>query len=294
MESMESLHQDPALLQEFLVECEELLQETDQDLVELESAPGNDELLNRIFRALHTIKGTSGFLGLPPMVELSHRAEDVLVSLRRREIQLTPRIMDALLAARDQLGKMLADIRNGGLQQYALDDLLTELRQAQVQPKPPLPLGELLVREGKLKPDQLAQVLEKQTASPDVKLGELVVQEGLASPEDVKCALVQQNEAARGNAPLAQTMRVDVRKLDQLVNLIGELVLERNRLLQLAKEVSAGRYDARGPDSPLSHSAARLSFITNELQATGLRTRMVPIETVFCKFPRLVRGKKWS
>jgi two-component system chemotaxis sensor kinase CheA len=81
-------------------------------------------------------------------------------------------------------------------------------------------------------------------------------------------------------------MRVDVRKLDDLINLIGELVLERNRLLQLAKEENS---EAHAVDSPLTHSTARLSFITEELQGAALRTRMVPIDTVFCRFPRLVR-----
>ncbi len=283
---MESFDQDPALLQEFLTECEELLQSMDQDLIQLESAPENEELLNRIFRAVHTIKGTSGFLGFDPLVQLSHRAEDVLSGLRRREIPLTPRIMNVLLAVRDQLGKMLADIRGGGLQQYALDDLLTELERVQSQSNAPLPLGELLVREGQIKPEDLALVLEKQAASPGQKLGEIVVERGLASADDVERALASQKKAASASA---QTMRVDVRKLDELVNLIGELVLERNRLLQLAKEVSASRYDLSGSDSPLGHSTARLSFITDELQAAGLRTRMVPMETVFCKFPRLVR-----
>jgi two-component system chemotaxis sensor kinase CheA len=283
---MKSFDQDPALLQEFLTECEELLQGMDQDLIQLESAPENEELLNRIFRAVHTIKGTSGFLGFDPLVQLSHRAEDVLSGLRRREIPLTPRIMNVLLAVRDQLGKMLADIREGGLQHYTLDDLLTELERVQSQSNAPLPLGELLVREGQIKPEDLALVLEKQAASPGQKLGEIVVERGLASADDVERALANQKKAASASA---QTMRVDVRKLDELVNLIGELVLERNRLLQLAKEVSASRYDLSGSDSPLGHSAARLSFITDELQAAGLRTRMVPMETVFCKFPRLVR-----
>jgi hypothetical protein len=81
-------------------------------------------------------------------------------------------------------------------------------------------------------------------------------------------------------------MQVDVRRLDELINLIGELVLERNRLVQLAKEVAS---DTHAVDSPLTHSAARLSFITEELQAVGLRTRMVPIDAVFSRFPRLVR-----
>jgi two-component system chemotaxis sensor kinase CheA len=283
---MDSLDQDPVLMQEFLTESEELLQSMDQDLVQLESAPENEELLNRIFRAVHTIKGTSSFLGFDPLVRLSHRGEDVLSSLRRHEIPLTPRIMNALLAVRDQLGKMLTDIRGGGLQEYALDDLLNELEQVQTQSSTPLPLGELLVRAGQIKPEDLAQVLEKQAASPGQKLGEIVVEQGLASAEEVERALAKQKKVASASA---QTMRVDVRKLDELVNLIGELVLERNRLLQLAKEVSASRYDVSGSDSPLGHSTARLSFITDELQAAGLRTRMVPIETVFSKFPRLVR-----
>ncbi len=121
---MEEFYQDPVIIQEFLTESEELLQSMDQDLVQLESSPENDELLNRIFRALHTIKGTSGFLGFDPIVKLGHRAEDVRNLLRRREIPVTRRIMDALLATRDQLGQMLADLRGGGLKpKYAIDDL---------------------------------------------------------------------------------------------------------------------------------------------------------------------------
>jgi two-component system chemotaxis sensor kinase CheA len=93
--------QDAELVQEFLVESEELLQRMDQDMVTLEATPSDAELLNRIFRALHTIKGTSGFLGFDPVVRLSHRAEDVLNALRKNDIQLTRRMMDALLSARD-------------------------------------------------------------------------------------------------------------------------------------------------------------------------------------------------
>ena len=87
----------------------------------------------------------------------------------------------------------------------------------------------------------------------------------------------------------AQTMRVDVRKLDELINLVGELVLERNRLYQLSRELSMGRLEMQDLTEAFSQSTARLSFITEELQAAGLRARMVPIDTVFRKFPRLVR-----
>ncbi len=254
---MEEFYQDPAIIQEFLTESEELLQSMDQDLVQLESSPENEELLNRIFRALHTIKGTSGFLGFDPIVQLGHRAEDVLNALRRHDFLVSRRIMDALLATRDQLGRMLADLRGGGLKpKYAIDDLITELEQVQKADASPVP-----------------------DKSPSQEVAPAAEQEPASAADTAESASSQKKAALT-----SQTMRVDVRKLDELINLIGELVLERNRLVQLAKEVSS---DAHGVDSPLTHSAARLSFITEELQAVGLRTRMVPIDAVFSKFPRI-------
>src|SRR5579863_10227854 len=143
----DDLSHDPSLVQDFLTESEELLQGMDQDMVALEATPGDGELLNRIFRAMHTIKGTSGFLGYDPVVRLSHRAEDVLNALRRGEAELDRRCMDALLVARDQLGIMLEDVRQGGLKEYALDNLLAELDEAQKPRVSPPTLGELLVKD---------------------------------------------------------------------------------------------------------------------------------------------------
>ncbi|HEV2698125.1 MAG TPA: chemotaxis protein CheA [Terriglobales bacterium] len=270
---MEPIINDPVLLQEFLIESEELLQGADLDLVKLEATPADQELLNRVFRALHTIKGTAGFLGLDPVVQVGHRAEDVLSNLRRGQLTLTPRIMDALLAARDQLGKMLADIRSGGLKQYSLEALLTELEQ----------VASSAAADGASEigvPESNAALQQPEDAPQS---------SATAVPEEETAAVRPEQKNPVSRELTGQSMRVDVRKLDELVNLIGELVLERNRLLQLAKEIGTGRNDVRGADTPLSHSVARLSFITEELQAAGLRTRMVPIEAVFSKFPRLVR-----
>ena len=249
---MEEYYRDPALVDAFIVETEELLQSIDQDLVGLERAPNDDELLNRIFRALHSIKGTAGFLGFAPIIQLGHHAEDVLNALRRREVQLTQSTMNALLATRDRLGVMVADLRAGGLKpKYEIEALLNELDRLQ---KP--------------------QALESNSADiPDPSTLEQAQPTDPAAPQ-------------KGNRPDSQTMRVDVRKIDDLINLIGELVVERNRLLQLTRTLNS---DISQVDSPLSHSASRLSFITEELQAAALRTRMVPISTVFCRFPRLVR-----
>jgi two-component system chemotaxis sensor kinase CheA len=276
---MEPIIQDPVLLQEFLIESEELLHGVDQDLVGLEASRNDEEILNRIFRAWHTIKGTAGFLGLEPVVRVGHCAEDVLTNLRQGQIQLTQRIMDALLAARDQLGKMLADVREGGLNQYSLEALLTELQQVATSS-----VSESATAAGIAPRTSVSVAHEPQQES--------WARPKPAIPEADAFAAAKNNRASR--ALTKQTMRVDVRKLDELVNLIGELVLERNRLVQLAKEISAGRCDGRGADSTLSHSAARLSFITEELQAAGLRTRMVPIEAVFSRFPRLVRDMAHS
>ena len=126
---MQEFSQDPALVQAFLVESTEFLQSMDQDLVLLERTPESEELLKRIFRALHTIKGTAGFFGFHPIVQLGHRAEDVLSALRRHDIRVAPRVMTAsLLAARDRLGEMLADLGSSGLKsQYAIEGLVAEL-----------------------------------------------------------------------------------------------------------------------------------------------------------------------
>lgn len=285
----DELSQDPALIQDFLVESEELLQGMDLDMVALESAPGDGELLNRIFRAVHTIKGTSGFLGFDPVVRLSHRAEDVLNAARRGEAQLDRRCMDALLVARDQLGVMLQDIRQGGLKEYLLDTLLAELEEAQKPRVSPPTLGELLVKDRVLTPATLDALLAEQAASPErPKLGHLVVEKGLSTPTQVGDALARQKEIAE-SLSASQTMRVDARKLDELINLVGELVLERNRLIQLSRDCSSGGLVAGDLSSALSQSSARLSYITDELQSAGLKTRMVPIEMVFRRFPRLVR-----
>jgi two-component system, chemotaxis family, sensor kinase CheA len=285
--SQNDLSQDAGLVQDFLVECEELLQGMDQDMVALESSPQDADLLNRIFRAMHTIKGTSSFLGFEPIVRLSHHAEDVLNSVRRGEIQVQRRTMDALLASRDQLGIMLQHVREGGLQQYNLDPLLRELEETQKSGSPPT-LGDLLVHDHVITPSTLKAVLAEQAASPAPrKLGQMLVDKGLTSPVQIGNALVRQKEIAGSTA--SATLRVEARKLDELINLIGELVLERNRLVQLGRDLSSTTMATADFNSVFVQSTSRLSFITEELQAVGLKTRMVPIEAVFRKFPRLVR-----
>jgi len=286
----DDLSKDPGLLQDFIVESEELLQGMDQDMVALESAPGDQDLLNRIFRALHTIKGTAGFLALEPFVRLSHAAEDVLNALRRGEYRLNRRMMDAMLSARDQLGAMLADLRDGEQHAYSLDDLLHELENV-LHSDPPRQLGEILVDQKVIPPEALQSALEEQASQASPKrLGEILVERGMASPAQVGNALLRQRKASEPRTDIS-TMRVDVRKLDELINLVGELVLERNRMVRLSRDLAAGTVASSDFEAALGLSTARLSFVTDELQIAGLKTRMVPMESVFRRFPRLVRDQ---
>ena len=284
----DDLAQDPALVRDFLVESEELLQRMDQDMVALESAPGDSELLNRVFRALHTIKGTAGFLGFDPVVRLGHGAEDVLKALRDGGLKLDRRIMDLLLAARDQVGGMLKDIGQGGLQQYQLDALLAELQEAQ-KPRTAPSSSNPPVKDEEAPAHDLRILLAEQAAPPEPpKLEPLIVVTEVHSPVQAGDPPARQTKTSESTPP-SQTMRVEAHKLDELIDLIGELVLERNRLVQLSRDCSSGKLSHDDLDSSLAQSTARLSFVTEELQSTGLRTRMVPIETVFHRFPRLVR-----
>lgn len=282
------LAQDPELVREFLVESEELLEHVNEDMVALEAAPDDAELLNRIFRALHTIKGTSGFLGFDPVVRVSHRAEDVLNAMRRGDLKLSRRIIDVLLKARDQLGKMLKDIRNQQLGQYELDPLLTELEAVQ-KPGPASQPNDVPITENAIAAEVPGTTAQDQPAAPTtMKAGERLIEKNVASTADAARAATPQKQSAE-SASVPQTMRVDVHKLDELINLIGELVLERNRLVQVSRDYSAGRLDAETMGSALGQTTARLSFLTEELHVAGLKTRMVPIDAVFRKFPRIVR-----
>jgi two-component system chemotaxis sensor kinase CheA len=251
------------LLKDFITECDELVQQVEQDLLTLEDCT-DPEVINRIFRGMHTIKGTSGFFGFEKLVELTHHAEDLLNQLRKGELAITRAIIDALLKANDQVRLMMIDIRNGLSPGGELAPILEAL--------------ELCSQPAGKSPQQAA-------AAPDHP----VIAEAL-TPEAAEAAEQKSARALAAARPDASdTMRVEIRKLDYLVNLVGELVLERNRLLRLSQDLAAADGKSPALTEAVAISTARLSFITDELQNASLRTRMVPIDNVFRKLPRLVR-----
>jgi len=303
-----NLAQDPEMLRDYLSECDELLQRVDQDLVALEEealdvevregsgGAGYGELVNRIFRAVHTIKGTSGFMGMDQVVSLTHAAEEVLNVLRGRPLVPGPglmrKTMDALLAVHDQLRKMIGDLRRNTPRLYQLDPLialLAELRQ-EVERESTRPLlGEIMLVEKMISRAELQESLAE-AAWEGRKLGEVLVDKQLASESQVREALGKQSAiAGTPGRDSARTIRVDTAKLDELLNLVGELVLERNRLARLSSNLRNGNLPAEQLAEALADATGRLSTITDELQSASLRTRMVPIDAAFRRFPRLVR-----
>jgi two-component system, chemotaxis family, sensor kinase CheA len=284
----EDLAQDASLLQDFLTECGELLEQLDQDLVTMESSPADTELLNRVFRAFHTIKGTSGFMGFQSVVALTHEAEDVLNLMRKGERKVNRRAIDVFLSVLDQLRRMFADIRQNIPHNYELGELLGRIRQLTQPEAPDRPmLGEILVADGAISHSERREAL-KESVENQQRLGDVLIEKNLVTPSQIRDAL-QKQAAISESKEETRTIRVDVNKLDEIVNLAGELVLERNRVAQLSRDFIARRFSEEQFEGVLGESSARLDAITDELQNASLKARMLPIDVVFRRFPRLVR-----
>ena len=297
----ESLN-DASLVQEYLTESRELIQKLDEGLVMLETATDDPELINQLFRALHTIKGTSSFFGYEQLVAVAHAAEDVLNLVRKGDLKVTREMIDTLLVCADQIKSLLDDVEAGSSEKREIEPLIARLKSLLQKPseqpkeKPAAELttramapklGDVLLSQGLLSFDDLQAALKEQSETKD-PLGKVLVRRGLVSEAQIEKALSAQTAAREGkNSDTA--MRVEVSKLDQLINLVGELVLERNRLLQLSRSCSDERTWSEHFADALSQSTARLSLLTEEIQSASLKTRMVPISVVFRRFPRIVR-----
>ena len=290
--------QDEALVAEFVAESQELLQQLDSDLLALEKDCGQPGLVDRAFRALHTIKGTSGFLGLEPIVKVAHVAEDLLNGVRKGQRTMDGAAVAVLLRAADAIRAFIECV----VQRKPLDAdcsaLIEDLRRC-LGSETAATSGVQPVADGKPQPvtpadhasepaapaaDAAPPNEERVAAANNVPS---VASDPHAESGDRRSGNDRRSggDDRRGNA---QTVRVDVEKLDHLVNLVGELVLERNRLARLSRDLSNGQTDAAELETKLTSCASRLEFITSELQAASLKTRMVPLDQIFRRFPRVV------
>lgn len=269
------------IIDDFIVESNELIEKVVQDIVEIEKNP-EDEIVNEIFRAVHTIKGTSSFLGFNTLSNLSHKAEDVLGRIRKKEMEPDADIADTLLEALDLMKLMIEDIREKGAEDRDVSHTLKKLEilnKADSRKK----LGEILVDEGVISNKEREELLEKQKVEGNKKLGEIAVEEKLITEKQLSNVLAKQQAHKE-----EQTIRIDVRKLDELMNLVGELVLGKNRLILLDSLARKGS-NSDGIFDSLSDVTNYVESVTNDLQLAVMRARLVPIGKLFNKVPRLVR-----
>ncbi|MBZ5590369.1 MAG: chemotaxis protein CheW [Acidobacteriia bacterium] len=271
-------------LQAFLLESHENLQQMEKELVLLEKRPEDRELIASIFRTVHTIKGTCGFFAFSRLEALSHAGESLLSRLRSGDIKVTAEIADALLALVDAIEEKLVAVETGGDEgtndNAALIARLISLAQGG-GPKPPAPPAGT---EGKA-PRRKATARSagprtgrrsgpgRRAAKPKAAATQPATVAELAVPGDVR-------QAVQAATVTESAVRVDVRLLDRLMDLVGELVLVRNRIVQLG----GGRASAE-----LASAAQFLNRISNQLQDDVTRTRLQPLNTLFNRFPRLVR-----
>lgn len=254
------------IVAEFVVECREILDELDTELVRLEHCADPD-LLARIFRATHTVKGTAGFLGMATLESVTHVGENLLSKLRDGELEVSSDIVSALLAMFDAVRQIVERIAATGAEGDAgYPDLIARLAALDSGASPvdgPVAAAQPVAEPIEATPAaDPAGSASARTGSPDAG----------AEPAVVDTPVVE--------SATTDTIRVDVELLDELMNLVGELVLARNQILQH----TTGQHDAA-----FTATSQRLNLITTELQEGVMRTRMQPIDNVWNKFPRVVR-----
>ena len=279
-------HELQEILNDFFLESAELIEKIDHDLLLLEKSPSSD-LINRIFRSFHTLKGIASFLSFESLTKVSHHAEEVLNKLRKNELNISPSIIDSLLKASDVLKGLIADIKNKNTKcSQNISSIIQELTivssgQQKDESNSHQKIGELLIEDQLVSKEQIEDALLKQTKDP--KIGEILINEGVISQEELKNTLKKQKQR-----PMTQTIRVEVTRLDSLMNLVGELVLSRNRLLRLNSEILE-KYRADLLLEDLSETTAQLNQITSDLQSAIMKTRLITISKLFNQYPRMVR-----
>ncbi len=339
------------IMEDFLIEAFEMNEQLDQDLVELEHNPEDLDLLNRIFRVAHTIKGSSSFLNLNILTHLTHNMEDVLNRARKGEIKITPDIMDVVLRSIDLMKTLLVTIRDTGsdtnngkeneieeavkqLQAITSQNLESakertkeapqkenkeEAKEENKENKAKAPTAEDSASDNPLadEPDldyanMSAEEVEAEIERLLNKRQEADKERRAQKKQEAKQEVTPTKEPPKTETPKApktetkakakadteenkapsigveQTVRVDVRRLDHLMNLIGELVLGKNRLIRIYSDVEE-RYDGEKFLEELNQVVSSISAVTTDLQLAVMKTRMQPVGKVFNKFPRMVR-----
>ncbi|MBI4938791.1 MAG: chemotaxis protein CheA [Nitrosomonadales bacterium] len=304
------------LMQDFLTEATDLLSDVDSKLMDLEKSPGDRDLLNVIFRGFHTIKGGAGFLNATELVTLCHLTENLFDKLRNGELVLDTEIMDTIFAATGEVQRMFGSLAQNRQPTAAPPHLIAALHaalegkqgpgavsQPSAKPEPALrnpgsgpdwnALYQAIVGEN---PASAAPVAPA-AAPPDAPEGDAAK---LIDEEKLKASAFgrRSTDVPGSKAPPAtrrdsdggkdNTIRVDTDRLDQVLNLSGEIGLTKNRLTQLRTDILQGRQEASTLRA-LDESVSQLDMLVVNLQNAVMKTRMQPIGRLFNKYPRLAR-----
>ncbi len=289
------------IINEFVTEAEETLERIDPMFVELETKGYDKDLLNEIFRGMHTLKGAAGFLGFQSVVDVAHRAESIMKRLRDGEIALSRDLMDVILKAVDTLRLLISHIKLKDNIEEDLSGLLAELDSAleggpsggpppeQLTP----PLRDEGAKTGKTEGADEQTTVEEPTTAPE-PIVEPVKAEApkppppkTPGPSPLPLEEPQAQQAAK-EKEVVQHLRVDVSRIDKVMDLAGEIVLARNRLLNLSAKLDT-KYSGDPFVEGLLETTGFLDRVTSDLQLAVMKIRMQPIQKVFSKFPRMVR-----
>jgi two-component system chemotaxis sensor kinase CheA len=297
------------IIEDFLVEAFELVDQMDSDLIELENSPEDIELLNRIFRVAHTVKGSSSFLNFDVLTELTHHMEDVLNKARKSELTIDSTVMDVILKSVDMMKALLESIKDSGsdLCDIDIEDMCKKLDSVLDGEKVEDIQEPETLKPEDTKKDAIDDHIDPHDLSDEEVEAEIerLLAEKMKEKEAKKALKVKQPQKVedksvnskddnptkkvekKATAP-EQTIRVEVNRLDNLMNLIGELVLGKNRLLKIYDDVEE-RYEGEKFLEELNQVVSSVSMVTTDLQIAVMKTRMLPVSKVFNKFPRLVR-----
>lgn len=294
------------LLQDFLQEATDLLSDVDNKLVDLEKTPDEKSLLNDIFRGFHTIKGGAGFLNATELVTLCHLTENLFDKLRNDELQLTPELMDLIMSAtqgvREMFGELTQSLQPQPADPALLDALRAVIQGGGVKPAAPAPTAPAPAAEA---PAAAPAAPASQVAGePDWNAVHAAMTEGGVPPSNATPANAPHVAAAataaapkpapkpapRAAAPAKPetTIRVDTARLDQVLNLSGEIGLTKNRLTSLRADILAGKNDSETLHA-LDQAVSQLDLLVSDLQNSVMKTRMQPIGRLFQKYPRIAR-----
>ncbi|MBI4681972.1 MAG: chemotaxis protein CheA [Nitrospirae bacterium] len=298
------------IISEFITEAEESLDRIEPLFVELEQKGEDKELLNDIFRSMHTIKGAAGFLGFQPIVDVAHTSENIMKKLREGEISISKKIMDVILKSVDMLKLLLAHLKNKDGIEENVAPLVKELESAlnnaisvsggigeAAQKADPVGTAAQEIRSSETAEQLTAAIVqtsEEPKPRPDITVAaDSAMQE---SEEKVQASLPEDQklkEAAQKPKDTAHNLRVDIERIDKVMDLAGEVVLVRNRLLNISNYFDQ-KYSNDSQTETLMETVSFLDRVTSDLQLAVMKIRMQPIKKVLSKFPRLVRDMSAS